>query len=836
MTAWGVTHDDLPSARSELFGRDEEVGRVRRLLADGTRLVTITGAGGVGKTRVAVAAARQLPGRVSFVDLSGTAGTGTCGTGTSGTGAAGLLGALARALVPQPDAARDPERSIAQALAGEPRVVVLDTFEHLLAAAPVLDDLLEACPELRLLVTSRTRLRIAGEQVVPVGPLPTGVGQAAVAMFRQRARAVGGLGPSAGPEDEAALAALCERLGGSPLAIELAAARTVMFTPAALAAALAPGQQSRLRMLAGGAPAGRHRDMRSTIAWSYLLLDDGTRRLLRWLAVFPGSFDLEAAAAVAGGDPADVLDQLTGLVDWHLVEPAAGPADAPRFTLLDLLREFAAEQLGTAGELAAAQLSFLRWSTAFADRAAAGTESAAEAVWLDRTDRELPSLRAALNLLLSRQDAPRGVRLAGALGWFWAHRGPMAEGQRWLRQFLALDTAGQLSARTRATAVAWSARLAVEEGVLDLAPLAAARDRLAAEPDADADWLRATEHLAYGLTMRGDLDAADELTVAGLDRATRLELAWWRCVFLQRRALAAQRHGQRDRAVAYARETVQAAQAIGYERIVARAEQIIAHERARELGPEGSRAALHANLRAHQAAGDLRGVVSTMALLGAATAAVDAPAAARWLADGLATGARIGYWHGEAYCVVATIVLLITAGRPLDAARLDGALRPHQPALRASMPPGHYRAYRSAVESARSADPAAFDRAAETLAGGWPGTRTAAAAILATLTAEPTAPTTETPATEAPVAAPAPAPVRRRGPRANPDLTGRELEVLRAIAAGRTNPQIAADLHLSPKTVMHHSTSVYRKLGVRGRAEAVALAYRTGLLTSAAGS
>jgi predicted ATPase/DNA-binding CsgD family transcriptional regulator len=814
MTTWGVTHDDLPPARSELFGRDGETSRVRELLDAGTRLVTITGAGGIGKTRVALAAVRDRAGRVSFVELSGTAATAR----------AGLLGALAGALVPAPGAAGDPVRSIAQALAGEPRVVVLDTFEHLLASAAVLDDLLAACPDLRLLVTSRTRLRLAGEQVVPIGPLPTGPGQAAVAMFRQRALAVGGLSPpSDGDEQkeeaaEDAVTALCDRLGGSPLAIELAAARTVMFTPAALLAALEPGRPSRLRMLAGGAPAGRHRDMGSTIAWSYLQLDEGAQRLLRWLAVFAGSFDLDAAAAVAGRDVADVLDQLTDLVDWHLAEPSAGSADAPRFRLLDLLREFAVEQLRSAGELAAAQTSFLDWTLEFGRQASGGTDSPAEASWLDRIDRELPNLRAALELLREQQDAPRGLQLAEALGPFWAHRGPMAEGRSWLSAFLALDRGGQLTDRTRATAAAWSVRLAIDEGTFDLAPLAAARDTLAREPEADVDWLRATEHLAYGLTMRGDLAVADELTGAGLDRATELDLAYWRCIFLQRRALSAQRHGQRVLAVEYARETVQAAQAIGYERIVARAEQIIAHERAAELGPEGTRAALRANLRAHQAAGDLRGAVSTMASLGAATAATDVPAAARWLADGLATGARIGYWHGEAYCVVGTIVLLVVAGRPLDAARLDGALRPHLTTLQASLPPRHYASYRSMVESARAADPVAFDRAVGALTGGWAATRTAAGAVLASLVADQAAPVTP--------------PARRRGPRDNPDLTGRELQVLRAIAAGQTNPQIAAGLHLSPKTVMHHSASVYRKLGVRGRAEAVALAYRTGLFTS----
>ena len=201
---------------------------------------------------------------------------------------------------------------------------------------------------------------------------------------------------------------------------------------------------------------------------------------------------------------------------------------------------------------------------------------------------------------------------------FWAHRGPMSEGRRWLSAFLDLDLHDpKLSARAtgcgpRPGRSAWRSTRASSTS----AQLEAARGVLAEDPDAEIDWLRATEHLAYGLTMRGELDAADELTEAGIERATLADLPYWRCVFLQRRALSAQRHSRPDLAVRYAQEAILAARAIGYDRIVARAEQVIAHERAGELGPEGTRLALLANLRAHEAAGDLRGVVSTMASLG----------------------------------------------------------------------------------------------------------------------------------------------------------------------------------------------------------------------------
>jgi DNA-binding CsgD family transcriptional regulator len=571
------------------------------------------------------------------------------------------------------------------------------------------------------------------------------------------------------------------------------------------------------------------------------------RRLLRRLAVFAGSFDLDAASWIygdPGAEPADILDDLTTLVDWHLVEPAGGPADAPRFRLLDLLQEFGAEQLAADGDLAAAQESLLSWSLDFAEQAIAGLDSPAERTWLERVDRELPNLRAALSLLRDQADAPRGARLAEALGPFWAHRGPMAEGRSWFTVFLDTDSlspASPLSPRARAVATAWLVRLAIDEGELGTGPLETARDILAQHPDTASDWLRATEHLAYGLTMRGDLDAADELTAAGIERASRADLPYWECIFLLRRALSAQRHSQPEQAIEYARQTVLAAQAIGYERAIARADQIIAHVRAPELGREGTRLALIANLRAHELAGDLRGVASTRASLGAVTVNTDATQAATWLAGSMDLATRIGYWHGEAYCVLVTTVLLVRTGQPLEAAWLDGATQPYMTTLRASLPPHYYAGYLVAIDSARDQlGSAVFDQAAAGHSVAWPVIRArATAAIRAHAVVASGSGGSDGPGGLDGtggldgVGGSGASGSRRRGPRANPELTDRELEVLAAIASGQTNQEIASVLYLSAKTVMHHSTNVYRKLGVRGRAEAVALAYRTGLLSQA---
>jgi DNA-binding CsgD family transcriptional regulator len=306
----------------------------------------------------------------------------------------------------------------------------------------------------------------------------------------------------------------------------------------------------------------------------------------------------------------------------------------------------------------------------------------------------------------------------------------------------------------------------------------------------------------------------------GIERASAERLPFWSCVFLVRRALSAQRHGERELAIRFARDAIRAAQAIGYERVVARAEQVLAVARGDELGADGSRALFLANLRAHEAAGDLRGVASTMAVIGSVIGSSDAPTAARWFRDGLATARKIGYWHGEAYCVLGMAALLTEVGNMPEAARLHAAMQPYVPVMQASIPPEYFAGYPESLDAARSAvGAAAFAEAAAELAGDWEAVRSQTAILAAQL-----ADTDAGPRSEAP-------PRQRRGRNQPSELSARELEVLSAIARGRSNPQIAADLHLSAKTVMHHSTSVYRKLGVRGRAEAVAAAYQSGLLT-----
>jgi predicted ATPase len=333
----------LPVPRTSLIGRDLDVGRtVRALRQDGVRLVTVTGPGGVGKTRIAIEAAHQLTHRslqsVAFVSLVGVASaTDLAGVIAGSLGLGGAAGGSALDVVRAGLRHRD-------------AIVVLDNFEHLLEAIGDLTVLLDSCPALRLLITSRTPLRVAGEHVIEVGPLavPTQTGAMAtttelaeleqvpsVQLFSQRAAAVQ-RDFALGAGNAQPVVAICQRLAGLPLAIELAAARLSVLTPAVLLERL---DTDPLGVLARGArdlPA-HQRSLRATIAWSHALLSAEEQVLLQRLGVFEHGFSLDAAEAVCTDPPgkeasslastlgtAEVLDGLTTLVDLHLVDPDIG--------------------------------------------------------------------------------------------------------------------------------------------------------------------------------------------------------------------------------------------------------------------------------------------------------------------------------------------------------------------------------------------------------------------------------------------------------------------------------------------------------------------------------
>ena len=438
----------LPAPVDELVGRDQELAEVRHLLRS-RRLLSLTGPGGVGKTRLALAVARAVAAEfaagAAFVDLAPLVDPRLVlpeiarSLGVPETGGVSLVDTLVDAI-------------------GEARLLlVVDNVEHLLPAAPVLTDLLGACPGLSILLTSRTRPRLHGEQEYPVAPLPLpdppddlnqpammpgALGQvASVALFVRRAKL-------ARPDFELTaanagdLAEINRRLDGLPLAIEMAAARVRLLPPAELAQRLA----HPLAVLGGGvrdAPA-RQRTLRATIAWSHDLLTPEEQTLFAVFAVFAGGTTLDAVEAVAGGiaglDPATVLETVAALVDHSLVVQREVSPGRARLGMLETIREFASERLEAGGEAEAVQQRHAAHYLALAEAAAPALTGPEQADWLDRLDLELDNLRAALRTFDHPDHTASLVRLAAALWRFWWIRGYLTEGRDSLERAIAAAT------------------------------------------------------------------------------------------------------------------------------------------------------------------------------------------------------------------------------------------------------------------------------------------------------------------------------------------------------------------------------------------------------------
>lgn len=342
----------LPVPRSRLIGREAEVAAARAFLLDeAVPLLTLTGPGGVGKTRLALAVAHDVAGvfadGVTFIDLIPLADP------------ALVVETMAAALGVNPGPDQSIRTSLVARLRGEQRLIVLDNCEHIVSAAgEVVSALLAGCPALQVLATSRAPLRIHGEQLMPVSPLPVPERGAehvkdvrdvpAVDLFVQRARAVD---PqlTLNETNAAAIAGICQRLDGLPLAIELAAARSSVLSPAALLALF----EQRLHVLGMGPrdALARHQTIRDAIAWSYDLLSPEEQAFFRSLAVFAGGWTLEAAAAVSGLAVAETLHRLERLIEQSLVVRQTGASvESPRFTMLETIREFGLERLAEHGE------------------------------------------------------------------------------------------------------------------------------------------------------------------------------------------------------------------------------------------------------------------------------------------------------------------------------------------------------------------------------------------------------------------------------------------------------------------------------------------------------
>jgi predicted ATPase/serine/threonine protein kinase len=445
---------NMPVQRTALIGREREVANLQQLLnREDVRLVTLTGPGGIGKTRLALQVVAEISdrfaGAVFFVSLSAAAGN------------EAMTSAIAQAIglreVPG-ESSRDTLRQYVRGLA-QPVLLLLDNFEHLISAGGEIAELLTLNPNLTMVITSQALLHVYGENEFPVPPLaapdlrsvPTAPGALsrfpAVALFLERAKAVKH-DFKITKENAPAIAAVCARLDGLPLAIELAASRIKLLSPTTMLTRL----ESSLSLLTGGArdlPL-RQQTIRGTVNWSYSLLNTAEQSLFRRLSVFTGGCTLEAVEAVCdtkGDLGLNVLDGMASMVDKSLIQQLGEASAERRFLMLSTLREYALERLAESSEEFATRRAHAAYYVVLAEEC--GGELTTHPEWLERFDLEHQNFREALEFLIRTADADWGMRLGSALFHFWEMREHFAEGRGLLDRLLKLPCAGQTKMRAR---------------------------------------------------------------------------------------------------------------------------------------------------------------------------------------------------------------------------------------------------------------------------------------------------------------------------------------------------------------------------------------------------
>ncbi len=430
-----------PAPLTRLIGRDAEIAALLDLIRQPSiRLVTVTGPGGVGKTHLAMEVAHRLASQgfnVVCIPLASVQSPGL------------VLSTIAKAIGAAGTGNDSPQEALLVRLADSPTILMLDNLEHLLPAATKLAELLAACPSLKILATSRSTLRLRGEHLFPVAPLPVPditssldlesiSANPAVTLFVERAR---GANPHFVLDNDSAriVAAICHQLDGLPLAIELAAARSRVLEPAALHKRL----DRRLSVLTGGPRdlPDRLRTLRTTVRWSYDLLDHQSQRLFRFLSVFAGGADLRAAQVVAGVDEVAALDYVQALIDSSLLSRISGRGEEPRFVMLETIREAGLELLEERGELLEAQERHAAYALSLAHAAHQHLTSGTRSLWLSRLEQDHHNLRAALSFFAEQGDGVRLLELTGYLWRFWWWRSYLGEGRNWLERALTLASA-----------------------------------------------------------------------------------------------------------------------------------------------------------------------------------------------------------------------------------------------------------------------------------------------------------------------------------------------------------------------------------------------------------
>ncbi len=847
---------NLPAQLTPLIGREQEVEAACALLRrPQVHLLTLTGTGGIGKTRLALQLATALiaefPDGVCFVPLASISDPdlviptiaqtlGQKETGDWGPGQARLL------------------QHLQWSLREKRLLLLIDNFEQVAAAAPQLSELVAACPYLKILVTSRAVLHIRGEHEFPVAPLALpdpkrsvdreALSQyAAVALFLQRAQAVK-------PDfqitaaNASTIAEICIRLDGLPLAIELAAARVKLLPPQALLARL----EHRLQILTSASQdvPPRQQTLRSTLTWSYDLLSAQEQRLFRRLCVFVGGCILEAAETICNDLGVSVLDGVASLIDKSLLSQTEQTDHEPRLVMLETIREYGLECLNTSGEDVITQRAHAAYYLALAEQAAPELQGLQQAAWLERLEREHDNLRAALGWFMEQAEDEMALRLSGALWRFWWVRGQVNEGRNVLEQALAVSEGCKASVRAKALSAAGT--LTGLQGNFEQAE-ALCRDGLALsreleDPDGIVTSLRM---LGYVAMEQSNYAAARTLLEEALDLSRHVDNTWGIAYSLEILAAVAFEQGEYVRAQTLIDESLAISRKVGdtwgiarslwllalvvlFQGTLTRAHAIIEEHLtlSREVNDQRGiaysllilgyiaffqgqndtmRTLFEESQALHKQTGDRRGIAWTLYGLGwVALAQGDYSTARTQYELCLSILRELDHKWFIALGLEGLACLASAQGQPAWAAHLWGAAEMMREAIDASISPVVLARYENFRAAART------QLGEETFAATWAEGRTMPIeTLLHPSDIAPSPPETRvtqsTTIAKLPVTYPA-------------GLTIREVEVLRWVAMGLTDIQVADKLILSSRTVSTHLRSIYNKLGVTSRSAATRFA------------